>query len=122
MGNTVFIVEDNEDIGFILNSYLSQEGFKVSIFPSVGAFKTVYPNELPDIFLLDVMLPDGDGITLCNEIKANVKTSSLPVAIMSAHTQAAEIATKSKADSFIKKPFDLETIQFTLSKFLQFPS
>lgn len=119
MGNTVFIVEDNEDIGFILDSYLSQEGFKVSLFPSVSAFKAVYPNELPDIFLLDVMLPDGDGITLCNEIKANAKTSKLPVVIMSAHSHPTQIAAKSKADSFIKKPFDLETIQITLAKFLQ---
>ncbi|PTS98774.1 response regulator [Pedobacter sp. HMWF019] len=114
MAIKVFIVEDNEDIGFILESYLSQEGFEVSLFPSVSAFKSVYPSRLPQVFLLDVMLPDGDGIALCNEIKNNPEAAALPVVLMSAHSPAEQIVTESKADNFIKKPFDLELIPKTL--------
>jgi len=119
MAIKVFIVEDNEDIGFILESYLSEEGFEVSLFPSVSAFKAVYPSRLPQVFLLDVMLPDGDGIALCNEIKNNPEAGALPVVLMSAHSPAEQIVTKSKADNFIKKPFDLELIPKTLIEAVQ---
>lgn len=66
MAVTVFVVEDNEDIGYILEYYLGEEGFDVHLFPTISAFKEVFPAVMPKFFLLDVMLPDGNGIALCN--------------------------------------------------------
>jgi DNA-binding response OmpR family regulator len=106
----IYIVEDNEDIGYILDYFLQEEGFNVSLFPTVSAFKIIYNQKLPDLFLLDVMLPDGDGLALCNEIKESDRSAHLPVLVMSAHAPAEKMSKDTCADGFIMKPFDLDNV------------
>jgi DNA-binding response OmpR family regulator len=106
----IFIVEDNYDIGFILDCFLQEEGFTVSLFPSVADFRKTFKQELPDLFLLDVMLPDGNGLVLCNEIKENERSAHLPVLVMSAHSPAEKMSLETCADGFITKPFDLNHV------------
>jgi DNA-binding response OmpR family regulator len=109
MGNKIYIVEDDKDISFILDYFLREEGFNVSVFGTVSDFKNAVKTAVPDLFLLDVMLPDGDGITVCNQVKADPKTSYLPVIMMSAHvTDQSNIGCP--AEEFIPKPFDLERL------------
>ncbi|CAM4415727.1 Response regulator receiver domain-containing protein [Pedobacter westerhofensis] len=114
MGTIVFIVEDNEDIGYILDFYLSDEGYKVSVFSNITAFKAALTLNKPDIFILDVMLPDGNGIDLCNELKSDPESRDLPVLMMSANTTAEKVTDSTRADGFIKKPFDLLAVQQAL--------
>lgn len=108
----IFVVEDNADIGFILDYYLSEEGFDVRLFPTVAEFSTTFAVETPDIILMDVMLPDGNGLELCERIKHDPRTADLPVLIMSAHASMSN-NTNCPAEEFIPKPFDLE---FLLNK------
>lgn len=119
MKPSVFIVEDDEDIRYILDIYLSEEGFLTTSFENVAEFKSVFPAELPDIFLLDVMLPDGYGTDLCNDIRNEPSSAELPVVMMSAHAAAARIDKVCHADGFIQKPFELTSVQATLMKFLK---
>ncbi|HKG05543.1 MAG TPA: response regulator [Pedobacter sp.] len=112
----IFIVEDNYDIGFILDCFLHEEGFNVSIFPTIADFKKTYSQALPDLFLLDVMLPDGNGIVLCNEIKESDRSAHLPVLVMSAHSPAEKMAKETCADGFITKPFDLNQVLSEINK------
>lgn len=115
----IFIVEDNYDIGYILNLFLEEEGFNVSLFPTIAEFKKDYKQSLPDLFLLDVMLPDGNGIELCNEIKQNQRSSHLPILVMSAHSPAEKMSKETCADGFITKPFDLNGLLQEIKKHLQ---
>ena len=108
----IFVVEDNPDIGFILDYYLSEEGFRVNLFPTIAAFSNTFAIETPDIILLDVMLPDGNGLKLCEQIKHDPRTADLPVLMMSAHASIANNLS-CPAEEFIPKPFDLE---FLLNK------
>jgi two-component system phosphate regulon response regulator PhoB len=106
----IFIVEDNHDIGFILDCFLQEEGFNVSLFSTIADFKASYKQQLPDLFLLDVMLPDGNGLELCNELKDNNRSAHLPVLVMSAHSPAEKMSLETCADGFITKPFDLNQV------------
>jgi two-component system phosphate regulon response regulator PhoB len=106
----IFIVEDNEDIGFILDCFLQEEGFGVSLFPTIAQFRLDFNKALPDLFLLDVMLPDGDGLALCNELKQNHRSAHLPILVMSAHSTARKLSLETCADGFITKPFDLNQV------------
>ena len=109
MKNKIYIVEDDVDISFILDYYLREEGFNVSVFGTVKEFRKAVKSSIPDLFLLDVMLPDGDGVTVCNQVKSDPKTSWLPVIMMSAHlTDKYNIGCP--AEEFIPKPFDLEKL------------
>lgn len=109
MKNTIYIVEDDIDISYILDYYLREEGFNVSVFGTVKEFRKAVKSSVPDLFLLDVMLPDGDGISVCNQVKSDPNTASLPVIMMSAHvTDKYNIGCP--AEEFIPKPFDLEKL------------
>lgn len=103
---SIFVIEDNEDIGFILDYFLREEGFRVRLFASAQDFTNAFKEEVPDIFLVDVMLPDGDGISLCNLIKCDSRSAATPVLIMSAHSDEKSLK-RCKAEEFIPKPFDL---------------
>ncbi|MFD2517054.1 response regulator [Salinimicrobium flavum] len=59
------------------------------------------------VFLLDIMLPDGNGLDLCRELKNNETTRKIPVVLMSAH---ADINSMEGADDFISKPFDVDEL------------
>ncbi|RZM28223.1 MAG: response regulator [Pedobacter sp.] len=111
---SIFVIEDNEDIGFILDYFLREEGFKVRLFASAEDFTNAFKDEVPDIFLVDVMLPDGDGISLCNLIKHDSRSAEVPVLIMSAHSDAAKVK-RCKAEEFIPKPFDLFELGNTIN-------
>jgi len=116
MNKTIAIVEDNTDIAYILEYFLSEEGYKVLLYPDATTFLNDYTSHLPDIFLFDIRLPDGDGIDLCNRVKANPVAKGLPVLLMSAHSPAERVNKESSADGFIKKPFDLDNVKTQLSE------
>lgn len=110
---SIYIVEDDPDIRFILNTCLQEAGFDVSVFRSAGEFLNCFEDNFPDLYLLDVLLPDGDGIDLCCQIKSHLRAAHIPVVIMSAHIPAERIV-HSNANGFIRKPFDLDEMVETL--------
>ncbi|KQT35638.1 hypothetical protein ASG22_01030 [Chryseobacterium sp. Leaf405] len=116
-GTKLFIVEDNEDIRYILKCYLEDEGFNISVFENVKTFRAMLHSNLPNIILLDVMLPDGNGLDLCNELKADSQLSNIPIIIMSAHLQL-DKSHPIAANGFVKKPFDLEELSLTIKNHL----
>ena len=63
-----------------------------------------------DLFVLDVMLPDGNGVELCETTKGDRDLSSIPVLMMSAHAGFAVIKRSCSADDFIPKPFDIDDL------------
>ncbi|MES2456297.1 MAG: response regulator [Bacteroidota bacterium] len=65
----IWILEDDADIGFVLEYFLNEEGFETKLFPSAVGFRQAVGLGLPDLFLMDVMLPDGNGVDLCSELK-----------------------------------------------------
>jgi DNA-binding response OmpR family regulator len=115
---SIYIVEDNKDIGFILQYFLSDEGFDVELFETIAAFHTRLETKVPDLFLLDVMLPDGDGLDVCSQIKHFSTYKEKPVLVMSAHLPTDFEKKESLADSFIAKPFDLFVILNRVNQFL----
>lgn len=111
-------MEDNKDIGFILQYFLSDEGFDVELFETVADFNARLVSKIPDLFLLDVMLPDGDGLDVCSKIKHLSNYKEKPVLVMSAHLPSDFEREESCADSFIAKPFDLFMILNRVNHFL----
>lgn len=109
MERLIHIVEDDEDIRYILEYVLSEAGYKLQLFDSINDFKKRDKAQAPDLFLLDVRLPDGCGLDLCREIKSSPLTSGIPVVIMSAHANGEFAISDGKADHFLAKPFDLDS-------------
>jgi DNA-binding response OmpR family regulator len=110
MERTIQIVEDDADIRFILDLILSDAGFTVESFSTINEFSQRSRKEGVQLIILDVRLPDGNGIDLCKHLKSSSGTAEVPVVIMSAHANGESAFLDGKADDFIAKPFDLDLV------------
>jgi DNA-binding response OmpR family regulator len=114
----VFIVEDDDDIRSLIDYILKDEQYEVHLFANVTALKKDLSGELPGLIVLDIMLPDGDGMVICEQLKTNKKTAHIPVLLMSAHRSKRDIAKYELADDFISKPFNIDHFKATVDRYL----
>jgi two-component system response regulator RegX3 len=100
----VLIVEDEASISEPLSSHLSREGFEPAVAPTAQAARAEVRSSPPDLILLDVMLPDGDGRDLCREIRAS---SDVPIVMLTARGEDADkiVGLELGADDYVVKPF-----------------
>lgn len=109
MPKKIFILEDDDDLRELYGLILEGEDYLISCFATVETFMQNV-NEIPDLYLLDVMLPDGDGKEVCKQLKNGKLTSHIPVIMVSAHTDISEIAQSCPEAVFLAKPFDIEQL------------
>lgn len=107
MDKRICVLEDNEDIREIIGFILEDEHYKVKYFKNIQDFKKGANDFHADLFLLDVMLPDGNGLDLCCELKTNKETANMPIVMMSANFSDADMRSKCQAEDYIHKPFDI---------------
>lgn len=116
---TVFLVEDNTDMRLFV-SELILRFYKVKVFVNGLECLTALDTEWPDIVVSDVLMPEMNGFDLCKKIKSDVKTSHIPVILLTActtvneHIQGVSVG----ADSYIEKPFDAEHLLKTVDALL----
>jgi two-component system sensor histidine kinase/response regulator len=111
LGNIV-IVDDTLANLRVLSSMLTERGYLVRCIPGGEMALTAISSELPDLVLLDIMMPGMDGYELCSRLKADERTRDVPVVFMSALD---EVADKIKAFSaggvdYVTKPFQVEEV------------
>lgn len=104
----ITILEDDGDIREICTYFFASQGFKVNGYGNVKEFSTPPPST--DVFLLDVRLPDGNGLAVCRMLKSDVRYEHIPVIMMSAHMDTSVMMDRCGADHFISKPFDLDLL------------
>ncbi|MEJ2880510.1 response regulator transcription factor [Pedobacter sp. GR22-6] len=110
MKKRICVLEDNEEILDIVRIILEDENYEVYGFGTVSQFISSFRMLEPALCLLDVMLPDGNGLEVCDSIKNSPDTSDIPVIVMTANTQIAKMRERSTADDFIAKPFDINDL------------
>ncbi|SFH45599.1 response regulator transcription factor [Pedobacter insulae] len=118
MKKCIYIVEDNQDIREILEYLLIDEHYLVKTCPTVKEFWMQMKKHLPDMVVLDIMLPDGNGLDICEKMKNERKTYDIPVMMMSANYQNADIEQTCKAEEFISKPFDINNFMSKVNRHL----
>jgi DNA-binding response OmpR family regulator len=104
---TIFVVEDDPDISRLVQHHLSLSAYKTQVFPrAMGVIGEAERNR-PALFLLDIMLPGGDGLDLCRHIRQNRALSSTPVIFLTARASEADRVSGLElgADDYITKPF-----------------
>ena len=100
----IVIVDDEPNIGRSLRLILEGEGYRVTICHSIAAFQAARGTLRADLYVLDVRLPDGNGIELLQSIRQS--DAATPVVMISGHgtIQDAVVATRSGAFDFLEKP------------------
>ncbi|MDB5622192.1 MAG: phoB [Devosia sp.] len=109
MPATILVVEDEEDISILLRYNLEAEGFGVQTAETGHEALEHIQHQLPDLILLDWMLPEVSGIELCRRLRAREETAQIPIIMLTARGEEEErirgLATG--ADDYIVKPFSL---------------
>ncbi len=102
----ILLVEDNEHIMDINARYLTAMGYQVEKAYSAKQAETLLRAGQPDLVVLDIMLPDGDGISLCRSIR---KYRSIPILFLTAKVTEKDIieGLESGGDDYLTKPYDL---------------
>src|ERR1700730_15524333 len=105
VAKTIFVVEDDDDIARLVSHNLEVAGFLARRFSRATAVVFEAEKRLPALFLVDLMLPDMDGIQLCRNLRKNTVLRKVPIIILSARTTAAERkqALESGANDYITK-------------------
>jgi two-component system response regulator RegX3 len=100
----VLVVEDEPAISEPLAEHLHREGFAPVVTTTIAAAMATFKLEPPDMILLDVMLPDGDGRDLCREIR---KGSDVPILMLTARGEEVDkiVGLELGADDYVVKPF-----------------
>lgn len=107
MNKQISILEDDPGIREIVTLLLEGEGYDVFSFPNVLSFMAREEAMQPNLYLLDIKLPDGNGLEVCKVLKSEDKSRPIPVMMMSAHEGVEQMKINCPADDFIAKPFDI---------------
>lgn len=106
-GSSILVADDDEDIRVLVMTILTKAGFRAEAvdggLPALAAAR----RELPHVVVLDVRMPDMNGLDVCRALKACSMTACSPVLLISAESSAADIAAAYAAgcDDYLSKPF-----------------
>ena len=103
----IYIVEDDKNILEIESFALKNSGYDIRGFATAKEFYKALHDFLPDLILLDIMLPDEDGLSILKKLRSDVKTKSLPIILVTAKTTEIDKVKglDSGADDYMTKPF-----------------
>ena len=117
---TILVVEDNRDMRMFLERCLGDQYHVLTAENGKEALKVLAENDV-NIVISDVMMPEMNGLELCNHIKTNVTYSHIPVILLTAKSTEESIISglKVNADDYITKPFNLSILQLRIQKILE---
>ena len=115
-GYRILAVDDMPDNLFLLQAFLEAEGFEVEIASSGQSALAKLAQSLPDLVLLDVMMPDMNGFEVTEEIRSCDRTQELPILLISAHDEARlEKGCEIGANGYLRKPIDFDQLLSRIS-------
>ena len=103
----VLVVEDDRDIAEIIRHYLEKAGYSVDHLATGSAVMPQVRTGRPDLVVLDLMLPELDGLTVCQAMRSDPKTAAIPIIMVTARAEEADrvAGLELGADDYLTKPF-----------------
>jgi len=103
----VAIVDDEPDILKLVSLHLQKAGYSVRGFPGARSFFKFLDDTIPDLIILDLMLPDMDGMEICSQLKKEARHGSIPIIMLTARGEETDkvLGLELGADDYITKPF-----------------
>jgi len=112
MSRLIYSIEDDENIGYVINKSLTSSGYEVKTFASAAPFYVELEKQIPDVLLLDIMLPGESGLEILYKLRKDPKYSNIYVIIVSAKDSEYDKVTglDQGADDYIAKPFGINEL------------
>jgi two-component system OmpR family response regulator len=107
VGRSILLVDDDQEIRELLDAYLSRSGFRVRTVADGAQFREAMNHDPADLVILDVMLPDEDGFSLCRWVRGHQRLAQMPIIMLTASSDEADrvIGLELGADDYLGKPF-----------------
>ncbi|GAI80757.1 unnamed protein product, partial [marine sediment metagenome] len=117
---TILLIEDERTIQELIKTILEKEGYKIIPAYSGKEGIEIAEKEKPNLILLDIFLPDINGIEVCSAIKSNSKTSAIPIIMCTAVQRIGDMdkAIEKGAADYIMKPLNIEKLKTKVSQFI----
>ena len=104
----LLLIDDDARLASMVGDYLRQAGFEVELAGSLAAGRARLASDSFDALVLDLMLPDGDGLDLCRELRGQARTRHLPLLMLTARGEPMDriLGLELGADDYLPKPFE----------------
>lgn len=111
-GKRIAVVEDDPDIRGLVCMALEKAGCQALGFETAGAFLGHLARGRPDLVILDLMLPDGDGLDLCRHLRSEPQWADIPILVLTARGSESDrvLGLELGADDYVVKPFSLKEL------------
>ncbi len=117
MSKKVLIVDDDPVIRILVSEIVQSFGHSVTVLESGSSCLSELSKNLPDVLILDLQMPDMSGLDVLKQLKSDMRTSALPVLMLSANSDSEKLAEEEvKADQYLQKPFNLGEFKRALEK------
>ncbi|NHZ71548.1 MAG: response regulator [Aquificales bacterium] len=123
MGKLVLVVDDEDMTRQMISMFMKMDGHEtVEAVDGVDALEKVAQHH-PDAIILDVMMPEMDGVTMCKKLRANSATAAIPVLMLSGRSQigAEQEGLDAGANVYMKKPMDPKEMLKVLNEMMMQP-
>jgi PleD family two-component response regulator len=109
----ILVVEDDNDISNMLKIYFSAQGYEVTVAGRGNDALERTRQQLPNVIVLDIMLPDIDGYEVCTRLRRALRTSHVPIIFLTQKDERSDriAGLELGADDYITKPFDIEELR-----------
>ena len=103
----VLVVEDDPDIAQLVERYLEKSGFSVELLANGRDALAAVAARPPDVLVLDLMLPQVDGLEICRVVRGNTATAAIPIIMLTARAEESDriVGLEMGADDYLAKPF-----------------
>jgi two-component system, OmpR family, alkaline phosphatase synthesis response regulator PhoP len=107
MAKKIIIIEDEQDIIGLVTHYLEKEGYRVTAIRDGAKGLQQVKSETPDLLILDIMLPEIDGLEICRRVRSDTKVAALPIIMLTAKGEETDrvVGLEVGADDYLTKPF-----------------
>jgi DNA-binding response OmpR family regulator len=117
----ILVVEDDQDIADLIRHYLEKAGHAVETLASGAAVMPRLRSSLPDLVVLDLMLPELDGVMVCQAMRGDPRTAAVPIIMVTARADEADriAGLELGADDYVTKPFSPKELAARVSALLR---
>ncbi len=121
MTSRLLLIDDDTRLTSMLDDYLTAAGFEVAVAGSLAAGREALSKGGYDLLVLDLMLPDGDGLDFCRELRSDAQNRRLPVLMLSARGEPMDriLGLELGADDYLAKPFEPRELQARVKALLR---
>ena len=121
LGKSILLVDDDQEIRELLDLYLTRAGFQVRTVGEGAGFRQALEQAPSDLLILDVMLPDEDGFSLCRWVRQHPRCAQTPIIMLTASSDETDriLGLELGADDYLGKPFSPRELQARIKALLR---